>query len=226
MQLAAAGGFARKQGLKQLHGGRGDDGGVPVFCGQHFAVLCGVRAFGKEIFRAAVVLNDVFRAEDFFKRIGVLVDDGRVRRGVDDAAHAVLHGSGQRKCHGSGRFSATRRHGKRINTRCGGAAGGLARIQNSAALSVELGFGRIPRCDVRFQTVEQRRERIVVAARGKCAVHKGFGVDEIGINKARKQHADIKREPKPGVEFSHVKGLDRRQSDFGFPIVIRFEVAF
>ena len=92
MQLAAAGGFARKQGLKQLHGGRGDDGGVPVFCGQHFAVLCGVRAFGKEIFRAAVVLDDVFRAEDFFKSFAVICADISVNIAHVNKSAAELFG--------------------------------------------------------------------------------------------------------------------------------------
>ena len=116
MQLAAAGGFRRIQGFKELHRRCHDHRRVPIFTSQT-ATKCFLIVRVPTVliqFRLTMMLQHVFFAQYFSENVRCLLNDAGIWNHINDSFHAVRFGMAQRKGQRRYRFSAARRHSQRI----------------------------------------------------------------------------------------------------------------
>ena len=198
MELAAAAAAVGVERLEELHCRRHHDGGVPVFAGQHLAVLGGgqVVLLNSLVLGVGEVGQNIFCAQQAREDGGGLVDDGHIRDDIDDPLHLLGGGVLQRKGEGGEGLAAAGGYGEGVEPLRAvrafleaGAEDGVAldadgRGRFGTEIALRLCGNDVPQCgDVR-------------AAAPGCglAVHEGLGVDEVGVHEAGIEHPGKERE--------------------------------
>ena len=213
VQLAAAGGAGGEEGFEELHVGGDDERRVPVFAGEaRGAGFVGGIAFG-----LAVVFDDAFaaqRGEDIAEDVGGLLDDAGVGNGVDDAPFAVGEGVIQREAQAREGFTAAGGDGEGVQARRGcGLAAALAQDVGANPAHRRVG-GKAGHVGV-VGTVHFGEGREAAAGVGFAGVHEGFGVEEVGIDESREQHAQPQGEG-AGGENAAGHSVFQAERDVGF----------
>lgn len=109
VELAAGGGAAGEERLKELNVGGNDKGGVPVFSGE-----AGPGGYSFRIVRIEVTMMFKYgvSAESLAEDISVLLDNGGVGDDVDDALQVVVEGMGEGERERGEGFAAARGDGE------------------------------------------------------------------------------------------------------------------
>ena len=191
VEFAAAAGFGGVEGFKELHGGRDDDGCIPVFAGK--ALAEGIGRFGIRIgqIHLTVMLHHVLITQNIPKDLRVLVDDAGVGNDVDDALHLMLHCMAERKGKRRNRFAAARGDGQAVQALRIFAATQAA-PQHFVAQLAEVGLGFFqPFGNVRLQLFQQRGHGIADAARLFFLAERALRIQKISIHQTGKQHPDV-----------------------------------
>ena len=198
VELAAAAAAVGVERLEELHRRRHHDGGVPVFAGQHLAVLGG----GQIVLLDGLVLGvgevgqNIFCTQQAREDGGGLVDDGHIRDDVDDPLHLLGGGVLQRKGEGGEGLAAAGGYGEGVEPLRAMRAFLEAGAEDGVALDADgrRRFG--PEIALRLcgNDVPQRGDICAAAPGGGLAVHEGLGVDEVGVHKAGVEHPGEERE--------------------------------
>ena len=198
VELAAAAAAVGVERLEELHRSRHHDGGVPVFAGQHLAVLGGgqVVLLNSLVLGVGEVGQNIFCAQQAREDGGGLVDDGHIRNDVDDPLH--LLGGGVLQCKGEGGegLAAAGGYGEGVEPLWAVRAFLEAGAEDGVALDAD-GRGRLgPEIALRLcqDDVPQRGDVRAAAPGCGLAVHEGLGVDEVGVHEAGVEHPGKERE--------------------------------
>ena len=198
VELAAAAAAVGVERLEELHRRRHHDGGVPVFAGQHLAVLGGgqVVLLNSLVLGVGEVGQNIFCAQQTREDGGGLVDDGHIRNDVDDPLHLLGGGVLQRKGEGGEGLAAAGGYGEGVEPLRAVSAFLEAGAEDGVALDAD-GRGRLgPEIALRLcgNDVPQRGDVRAAAPGGGLAVHEGLGVDEVGVHEAGVEHPGKERE--------------------------------
>ena len=198
VELAAAAAAVSVERLEELHRRRHHDGGVPVFAGQHLAVLGGgqVVLLNSLVLGVGEVGQNIFCAQQAREDGGGLVDDGHIRDDVDDPLHLLGGGVLQRKGEGGEGLAAAGRYGEGVEPLWAVRAFLEAGAEDGVALDAD-GRGRFgTEIALRLcrDDVPQRGDARAAAPGCGLAVHEGLGVDEVGVHEAGVEHPGKERE--------------------------------
>ena len=198
MELAAAAAAVGVERLEELHRRRHHDGGVPVFAGQHLAVLGGgqVVLLNSLVLGVGEVGQNIFCAQQTREDGGGLVDDGHIRDDVDDPLHPLGGGVLQRKGEGGEGLAAAGGYGEGVEPLRAVRAFLETDAEDGVALDAD-GRGRLgPEIALRLCQDDVPQRGDVRAAAPGCgpAVHEGLGVDEVGVHEAGVEHPGKERE--------------------------------
>ena len=198
VELAAAAAAVGVERLEELHRRRHHDGGVPVFAGQHLAVLGGgqVVLLNSLVLGVGEVGQNIFCAQQAREDGGGLVDDGHIRDDVDDPLHLLGGGVLQRKGEGGEGLAAAGGYGEGVEPLRAVRAFLKAGAEDGVALDAD-GRGRLgPEIALRLcrDDVPQRGDVRTAAPGCGLAVHEGLGVDEVGVHEAGVEHPGKERE--------------------------------
>ena len=198
VELAAAAAAVGVERLEELHPRRHHDGGVPVFAGQHLAVLGGgqVVLLNSLVLGVGEVGQNIFCAQQAREDGGGLIDDGHIRDDVDDPLHLLGGGVLQRKGEGGEGLAAAGGYGEGVEPLRAVRAFLKAGAEDGVALDAD-GRGRLgPEITLRLCRGDVPQRGDVRAAAPGCglAVHEGLGVDEVGVHKAGVEHPGEERE--------------------------------
>ena len=198
VELAAAAAAVGVERLEELHRRRHHDGGVPVFAGQHLTVLGGgqVVLLNSFVLGVGEVGQNIFCAQQAREDGGGLVDDGHIRNDVDDPLHLLGGGVLQRKGEGGEGLAAAGGYGEDVEPLRAVSAFLETGAEDGVALDAD-GRGRLgPEIALRLcrDDVPQRGDVRAAAPGCGLAVHKGLGVDEIGVHEAGVEHPGKERE--------------------------------
>ena len=198
VELAAAAAAVGVERLEELHRRRHHDGGVPVFAGQHLAVLGGgqVVLLNSLVLGVGEVGQNIFCAQQAREDGGGLVDDGHIRNDIDDPLHLLGGGVLQRKGEGGKGLAAAGGYGEGVEPLRAVSAFLEAGTEDGVALDAD-GRGRLgPEIALRLcrDDVPQRGDVRAAAPGCGLAVHEGLGVDEVGVHEAGVEHPGKERE--------------------------------
>ena len=198
VELAAAAAAVGVERLEELHRRRHHDGGVPVFAGQHLAVLGGgqVVLLNSLVLGVGEVGQNIFCAQQAREDGGGLVDDGHIRDDVDDPLHLLGGGVLQRKGEGGEGLAAAGGYGEGVEPLWAVRAFLEAGAEDGVALDAD-GRGRFgPEIALRLcrDDVPQRSDVRAAAPGCGLAVHESLGVDEVGVHEAGVEHPGKERE--------------------------------
>ena len=198
VELAAAAAAVSVERLEELHRRRHHDGGVPVFAGQHLAVLGGgqVVLLNSLVLGVGEVGQNIFCAQQAREDGGGLVDDGHIRDDVDDPLHLLGGGVLQRKGEGGKGLAAAGGYGEGVEPLRAVRAFLEAGAEDGVALDAD-GRGRFgPEIALRLcrDDVPQRSDVRAAAPGCGLAVHESLGVDEVGVHEAGVEHPGKERE--------------------------------
>ena len=198
VELAAAAAAVGVERLEELHRRRHHDGGVPVFTGQHLAVLGGgqVVLLNSFVLGVGEVGQNIFCAQQAREDGGGLIDDGHIRDDVDDPLHLLGGGVLQRKGEGGKGLAAAGGYGEGVEPLRAVSAFLETGAEDGVALDTD-GRGRLgPEIALRLcgNDVPQRGDVRAAAPGCGLAVHKGLGVDEVGVHEAGVEHPGKERE--------------------------------
>ena len=163
VKLAALGRTVGIQGLKELHGGGDNDGGIPVFGGQPLKVIVAAGFVVIVVGNAAVMLHNVGISQYVSEYLGILLDDGGIGNDVNHTLHAVFNGVLQPKCQRGYGFSTTGGHRQRVDA---SGAAGLAQAgrKNGTSIPVQFCVPGEPGSNIVIQTAQKLWQRIIPAA--------------------------------------------------------------
>ena len=163
MKLAALGRTVGIQGLKELHGGGDNDGGIPVFGGQPLKMIVWIGFIFIVIRNAAVMLYNVGFSQYVPEYLGVLLNDGGIGDDINHTFHAVFNGVLQPKCQRGYGFSTTGGHRQRVDA---SGAAGLAQAgrKNGTSIPVQFCVPGEPGSNIVIQTAQKLWQRIIPAA--------------------------------------------------------------
>ena len=192
VELAAAAAAVGVERLEELHRRRHHDGGVPVFAGQHLAVLGGgqVVLLNSLVLGVGEVGQNIFCAQQAREDGGGLVDDGHIRDDIDDPLHLLGGGVLQRKGEGGKGLAAAGGYGEGVEPLRAVRAFLETGAEDGVALDAD-GRGRLgPEITLRLcrDDVPQRGDVRAAAPGCGLAVHEGLGVDEVGVHEAGVDH--------------------------------------
>ena len=198
VEFAAAAAAVGVERLEELHRRRHHNGGVPVFTGQHLAVLGGgqVVLLNSLVLGVGEVGQNIFCAQQAREDGGGLVDDGHIRDDVDDPLHLLGGGVLQRKGEGGEGLAAAGGYGEGVESLRAVRAFLKAGAQHGVALDAD-GRRRLgPEIALRLceNDVPQRGDICAAAPGCGLAVHEGLGVDEVGVHEAGVEHPGEERE--------------------------------
>ena len=198
VELAAAAAAVGVERLEELHRRRHHNGGVPVFAGQHLAVLGGgqVVLLNSLVLGVGEVGQNIFCAQQAREDGGGLIDDGHIRNDVDDPLHLLGGGVLQRKGEGGKGLAAAGGYGEGVEPLWAVRAFLEAGAEDGVALDAD-GRGRFS-TEIALRLcrddVPQRGDVRAAAPGCGLAVHEGLGVDEVGVHEAGVEHPGKERE--------------------------------
>ena len=198
VEFAAAAAAVGVERLEELHRRRHHDGGVPVFAGQHLAVLGGgqVVLLNSLVLGVGEVGQNIFCAQQAREDGGGLVDDGHIRDDVDDPLHLLGGGVLQRKGEGGKGLAAAGGYGEGVEPLRAVRAFLEAGAEDGVALDADRRGRFGPEIALRLcrDDVPQRGDVRAAAPGCGLAVHEGLGVDEVGVHEAGVEHPGKERE--------------------------------
>ena len=194
MQLSASRRLRRIQGFEQLDV-RGDHNrSVPVFGSQPKPITKIFRIIRLPIVKRAMMLQNVFGAQNLAVLLGILLDDGGIGDGAYDPVHGLWLRAGmvKREPKQTPRFSATRRSSQREYARL------LRRsrqaiIKQRATYLVHPCARRIKRLKVLFHPIPEHFQGFPFDTLSASIAHERFRAKKIGVDEAAENHARHKR---------------------------------
>ena len=187
VKLAALGRTVGVEGLKELHSGGDDDGGIPVFGGQPLKVIVAAGFVVIVVGNAAVMLYNVGFSQYVPEYLGVLLNDGGIGNDVNHTFHAVFNGVFQPKRQRGYGFSTTGGHRQRVDA---SGAAGLAQAgrKNGTSIPVQFCVPGEPGGNIIIQSMQEIGQGIISAALRDLFCHKELGIQKICIYQAGIHH--------------------------------------